>query len=504
VRLLLAAPLVLLVLLAPASADADTGITASCNGAPCSTGWYTTNVHVSFTLPGGASNPQGCGDQDVTQDTGGLTISCSVVVTGSQCCRLDVTIKRDATPPTTTAVALARAPDVGGWYNHPVGVTASGTDALSGIASCTSTTYAGPDAGAATVGGTCRDNAGNVSAPLTTTFAYDATPPSVTGTTARGADAGGWFNHPVGVAFSGTDPVSGIDSCTSATYSGPDSGSAAVAGSCRDKAGNTADASVALKYDATPPSVTGATPARAPDADGWYNHALGVAFAGADATSGIASCDAPTYDHPDAKAASVTGRCTDNAGNASAPQTFSFQYDSTPPSLRDLLVTASDHSVALAWKASTDVAAVKILRARGSVAPVTLFSGKRVLAYTDKTALDGNRYTYTIEALDEAGNVATMKTTATPSAPLIAPRQSAHVSGGVLLRWRPTKRASYYNVQIWRDGKKVLSVWPAGTSYRTRRLAPGHYTWIVWPGFGARSRHKYGAAIGKSTFVVGR
>ncbi|HET8527296.1 MAG TPA: hypothetical protein VFL60_00160 [Gaiellaceae bacterium] len=496
--------LVLLVLLLPASAQADTGITVSCNGAPCSADWYTTNVHVSFILPDHSSNPQGCGDQDITQDTGGQTLSCSVVVSGSQCCRLDVTIKRDATPPTATAVALARAPDVGGWYNHPVGVTTSGTDALSGIASCTSTTYAGPDAGSATVSGTCRDNAGNVSAPLTTTFAYDATPPSVTGATARGADAGDWFNHPVAVAFSGSDSVSGVDSCTSTTYSGPDSGGATVSGSCRDKAGNTGTATVSLKYDSTPPSVTGATPARAPDADGWYNHALGVAFAGTDATSGIASCDAPTYDHPDAKDASVTGRCTDNAGNVSAPSTFPFQYDSTPPTLRDLLVTASDHSVALAWKASTDVTSVKVLRARGGAAPVTLFSGKRVLAYTDRTALDGNRYTYTIEALDVAGNVATTKTTATPSAPLIAPRESAHVSGGVLLRWRATKRAAYYNVQIWHGGRKVVSVWPAGTSYRTHRLAPGRYTWVVWPGFGARSRHEYGAMIGKSSFVVSR
>jgi hypothetical protein len=501
---LVLAPLVLLVLLIPAAAQADTGITASCNGSSCSAGWYTQNVHVTFTLPAGSSNPQGCGDEDVTQDTGGVTFSCSVVVSGSQCCRLDVTVKRDATPPTATAIALARGPDTGSWFNHPVGVTTSGTDALSGIASCTSSTYSGPDAAAATAAGTCRDNAGNVSAQLTATFAYDATPPSVAGATARGADAGGWFNHPVGVAFSGTDAVSGIDSCSSTTYSGPDSEAAAVSGSCKDKAGNTASGSVSLKYDATPPSVTGATAARAPDADGWYNHPLAVAFAGTDATSGIASCDAPTYDHPDSHDASVTGRCTDNAGNASAPLTFPFHYDSTPPTLRNLLVTASDHSVALAWRASTDVAAVKILRARGGATPVTLFSGKRVVTYVDKSASNGNRYTYTVEALDDAGNLATMKTTATPTSPLIAPRRSAHVSGGALLRWRATRHAAYYNVQLWRGGRKIVSVWPAATSYRTPRLAPGRYTWIVWPGVGPRSRHKYGPVIGRSTFVVSR
>jgi hypothetical protein len=167
-------------------------------------------------------------------------------------------------------------------------------------------------------------------------------------------------------------------------------------------------------------------------------------------------------------------------------------------------VTASDHSVSLAWKASTDVAAVKILRARGGATPVTLFSGKRVVTYVDKSASNGNRYTYTVEALDDAGNLATMKTTATPTSPLIAPRRSAHVSGGALLRWRATRHAAYYNVQLWRGGRKIVSVWPAATSYRTPRLAPGRYTWIVWPGVGPRSRHKYGPVIGRSTFVVSR
>jgi hypothetical protein len=74
----------------------------------------------------------------------------------------------------------------------------------------------------------------------------------------------------------------------------------------------------------------------------------------------------------------------------------------------------------------------------------------------------------------------------------------------VSFRWRATKRATYYNVQVWRNGKKILSVWPAGTSYRAPRLAHGRYSWIVWPGFGARTQHRYGGAIGKSTFVVTR
>src|SRR5207247_7707330 len=145
------------------------------------------------------------------------------------------------------------------------------TDNLSGIASCTSTTYGGPDNGTAAVSGTCTDNAGNVSAPASFGFKYDGTPPNVTASAARAPDSNGWYNHAVGVGFAGTDSPSGIDSCTSATYSGPDDGGASVSGSCRDAAGNTAGASPGLKYDSTPPKVS-ASPGRAPDANARYNH----------------------------------------------------------------------------------------------------------------------------------------------------------------------------------------------------------------------------------------
>jgi hypothetical protein len=340
-----------------------------------------------------------------------------------------------------------------------------------------------------------------VSAPRTTSFEYDATPPSVTASPARGADANGWYNHAVAVAFSGSDGVSGLAGCTSATYSGPDSGSASVSGSCTDKAGNTGSASFGLRYDATPPAVTGATPDRPPDANGFYNHKLTVTFAGADATSGIASCDAPSYDKPNDATASVTGRCTDNAGNQSAPVTASFKYDSSPPRLSGLQVTSLDNAATLSWQASADVAKVTVIRTGGGK-PDTVYSGKRVTTVTDKKVRNGDRYAYVVTAYDAAGNSVALRGLATPSAPLLAPRASAHVRGGVTLRWRAVRGATYYNVQLWLKGRKVLSTWPSGPALHVDRLAPGTYTWLVWPGKGARSSHRYGPRIGTSTFVV--
>ena len=69
--------------------------------------------------------------------------------------------------------------------------------------------------------------------------------------------------------------------------------------------------------------------------------------------------------------------------------------------------------------------------------------------------------------------------------------------------------ATYYNVQLFRNGKKVLTAWPTSTSFRlhdawkfegrTQRLTPGRYRWYVWPGIGLRSdgRLRKGARVAR-------
>lgn len=71
--------------------------------------------------------------------------------------------------------------------------------------------------------------------------------------------------------------------------------------------------------------------------------------------------------------------------------------------------------------------------------------------------------------------------------------------------------ASYYNLQLFRGGK-ILTAWPSQPSYRLktrwryrgkrRRLVPGDYHWIVWPGFGPRSKADYGRRIGRRAFEI--
>jgi hypothetical protein len=285
-----------------------------------------------------------------------------------------------------------------------------------------------------------------------------------------------------------------------------------VSGSCTDQAGNVGSASFPLKYDATPPTVNSATPDRQPDAGGFYNHKVTITFAGSDSTSGIASCDVVAYSKPDSDAAKVSGVCRDNAGNTSAPSTFAFKYDSTPPKLTDLTATPQNGQVTLVWKPSTDVATVVVTRSVDAGAPKTVYSGKRTGTFVDMGLKNGDRYGYTVTATDLAGNATTLKATAQPSAPLIAPREEQRVRGSVTLRWRPVAHSRYYNIQLWYRGAKVLSVWPSGTSYRVSsswtyggrayRLAPGRYVWFIWPGRGAKAARAFGPLLGSSAFVV--
>jgi hypothetical protein len=78
-----------------------------------------------------------------------------------------------------------------------------------------------------------------------------------------------------------------------------------------------------------------------------------------------------------------------------------------------------------------------------------------------------------------------------------------------LLRWTPVRGARYYNLQLWRRGRKILSVWPARPKGRWKvgggswRLEPGRYRWFVWPGFGPRSKADYGRRLGPGRFRWG-
>lgn len=86
----------------------------------------------------------------------------------------------------------------------------------------------------------------------------------------------------------------------------------------------------------------------------------------------------------------------------------------------------------------------------------------------------------------------------------LRPISGSYVGTAPVLTWKPSKGASYYNVQVFRNGKRVLVAWPSQPSYRipTGALSPGTYVWFVWPAIGTtRADPRFGGLIGRAVFV---
>ena len=420
----------------PESAEAVNFPVARCNGGGCD-GWFRSSVSVSWQYdPGGT--PSGCGTQTISNDTdqGGASLSCSV-------------------------------------------------------------SYAG----------------GTVSSSVT--VRKDSSPPTVSASPARGPDSNGWYTSPVAFSFTGDDGASGVASCTSGTYGGPDGAAASVTGSCTDNAGNTGSVTLTIKYDASPPTVLG-VPARKPDANGWYNHPVAVEFRGNDAGSGISECSPTvTYKGPAADPARLVGQCRDAAGHLSAPTTVELRYDATPPAPPNVQFTNRGSSNLLAWTAGKDVVSVKIRRAPGpggkKSAIVYTGRGKR---FVDLRITSGKRYWYEISLYDVAGNRATKTVGLRPSLGIFSPADGAVVRKPPLVAWSPVAEARFYNLQLWRGNVKLLTTWvqvsklqlaPRWTSSGVRHaLGNGRYRLYVWPAFGTRRDPRYGKLLGQVDFVVKR
>jgi hypothetical protein len=69
-------------------------------------------------------------------------------------------------------------------------------------------------------------------------------------------------------------------------------------------------------------------------------------------------------------------------------------------------------------------------------------------------------------------------------------------------------------VQLFRNGRKIFSTWPAGPRLRLlktwvwngrrQRLVPATYRWFVWPAYRRHGKVRYGKPLGHSDFVVAR
>jgi hypothetical protein len=399
----------------------------------------------------------------------------------------------------------------GGWFRGPVNVrwtvsdpespwTTSGCDAQTLTAETSGVTL---ECRATSAGGTTSDGM---------IVRIDSTGPSVTGAAPdRRPDRRGWYRAPVSVAFAGADALSGLALCGVAPYAGPDARRARVTGGCRDVAGNdSAPLAFTFRYDATGPRIIRAVASRRPDHRRWYTRPVRFRFRARDALSGRARCRRVRFRGPDGRGA-VRGSCRDRAGNRSV-RAFPIRYDATAPKVA-LRIRPGHRMAIMRWRASRDARRFVLSRSiRG--APWTravVYRGRR-RRHVDVRLVNGQRYRYKLVAIDRARNRTVRRGRVKPRRALLRPRANARVAAPPLLRWTPIRRARYYNVQLVRHGHTVLKAWPSRARYRIpaswsvdgrpEALVPGAYRWYVWPGFGRRSRHRYGRLIGGRRFVV--
>jgi uncharacterized repeat protein (TIGR01451 family) len=223
-----------------------------------------------------------------------------------------------------------------------------------------------------------------------------------------------------------------------------------------------------------------------------------------------APAGAPTTTTPTTPTTTTTTTTVQTPGGPQAP-------DVQPPSeVAGLKLSRAPTALKLSWRlpVDTDLAGVVITRTtKGSPAQVTLYRG-RGTAYTDRRVRAGARYWYRVRTYDDSGNrsAGVVVSGAARLLPLFAPPPNARVASPPLLRWLPAKNATYYNVQLFHSGQKVLSAWPRSPLLQLRstwrfqgrayRLEPGAYRWYVWPAYGRRGSERYGSLLGQSAFRV--
>jgi hypothetical protein len=338
--------------------------------------------------------------------------------------------------------------------------------------------------------------------------------PQIDYTLSGPAGDNGWYTGPVTVHWLFSANTS------SASCPGVEQLAADTLGTQRSCTASNADGPVTaqtkvIKIDQTPPVAVAASPVRPPDHPPFYTAPLPITWSGADVTSGIAGCTALSYAGPDGPTATATGACRDRAGNVSAPVAITFAYDATAPTLTDVAATlAADRTATLRWTPGADAATATVTRNPGGA---TLLDGPATTrAVTDGPLPPAATYTYTITVRDTAGNATSATATATaPTAAAIAASQAKAKSDAqakanarrTVLRWRARRGAKYYNFQLFRNGRKILSAWPTKPHYTlrttwryrgaTQKLTAGRYRWYVWPGYGGRAAHRYGRLLAK-------
>ena len=251
----------------------------------------------------------------------------------------------------------------------------------------------------------------------------------------------------------------------------------------------------------------------------------GVAPAAAD--GGTAVCTPAQPGCSDVSAATGTWSygvfARDGAGNVALIGTVAnvVVVDKTPPlAPTKLTVTrpkskksAKSVTLTLHWikptAADLDRVVVVLNLKRAPVGPADGKAVYKGLATSAKVRLlPGQVGYFAIYAYDHSGNYSRTplrKKVSLASLISLRPLSGSDVSLSTpVLTWKAAKGSTYYNVQVFRNGKHVVVGWPSKASYRIPpgMLKSGTYVWYVWPAVQhAGGSPTFGKLIGRATFT---
>jgi hypothetical protein len=505
---------------------------------------------VSCTPPPGTTFPNDPPTTTVTctaRDASGNSATTSFTVT-----------VRDTTAPVLTLPGdITSEATSGSGTSISYAVSASDAVTANPTVSCDRSAGSTFPLGSTRVNCTAKDAAGNTSTGSFNVNVVDTTPPSLQAvppdaTYEAGGPSGAVATYTVPTANDAVDgPLANV-SCSPKSGSTFALGTTTVTCSATDAHGNTGNASFRIRIvDTTPPVInapaeftvaattTNGTPATNPSIAAVLNSVRAidmvdgarpvtndapaflpvgrtvVTFAASDTSGNKATATMHLTVKPLPVASSASSNSTTTIAPAAAPPP-----DLDPPDeVANLKAVPGDGSIGLGWSRPTaadfDHVVVTRTDATGTGPGAVVYTGSGT-SVVDTTVENGVTYRYVVVSYDHVGNrsagVAVIAAATVSRG--VKPAVGAVVRHPPVLHWAGDPKASYYNVQLYRNGAKILSAWPKQNKITLKHswryngsrvyLTPGTYFWYVWPGYGNRTEHSYGELLVLSTFVVTR
>ena len=361
-------------------------------------GWSNSPVTVHFACTDAGSGLAACPpDQVIAVDGINETITGTATDNaGNSASITGPAVNLDQIKP-AIIVTLSPAPNAKGWNSGPVTAHFTCTDAGSGVAACPTDQVITTQGAIQTVTGTVADQAGNAASVTSAPFNIELGGPTITATVTPSPNASGWNNAPVTVHFACNDSISGIVGCPPDQVISSEGANQTVSGTVANGAGSTATASAIVSVDMTPPVVTtNASPN--PNANGWNNGPVVVAFAATDALSGVASGSVtqPMTLSADGMNQSASGQAIDLAGNIGAATRSGINIDESKPAISVALSPAPN---ANGWHATAVTAHFTC---------TDVGSGVAGCPPDQVVSTNGATQTVTGTATDQAGNSASV------------------------------------------------------------------------------------------------